>query len=105
MKKNEKIMIGILIFILAIMCGVLFFTKTVQKQNVSANISNQEGKQNLNQEDNNEKLRRIVKVDNKLYYDIEKESEYKMRCRSDGWKNSNKCAREPSTKGKQPVKF
>ncbi|MCI8518899.1 MAG: hypothetical protein HFJ51_01940 [Clostridia bacterium] len=88
MKKNEKILIGILIFILIIMCGVLFLTKTVQKQNVSANISDNEGKQNANGENNNENLGRIVKVDNKLYYDLEKESEHKFRCRSNGWENS-----------------
>lgn len=92
MKKNEKIMIGILVFILTIMCGILFFTKTSQKQNVSGDVSNQGSKQNVNVENNNEKLGRVVKVNGKLYYDLGKESEHTRRCRSNGWKNSFKCS-------------
>lgn len=92
MKKSEKIMIGILVFILAIMCGVLFFIKTSQKQNVSADVSNQGNNQNVSIENDTKELGRVVRVNDKLYYDIGKESEHKLRCRSNGWKNSFKCA-------------
>lgn len=41
MKKNEKIMIGILALILLIMLGILYFSKIETKQNITGNADNQ----------------------------------------------------------------
>lgn len=79
MKKNEKIMIGILALILLIMLGILYFSKIETKQNITGNADNQGNVNKYNIGDETEKIGRIIKVNGKLFYDTgEKSTE--LRC-------------------------
>ncbi len=81
MKKNEKVMISILVLILLVMIGVLVLNKTkINKQDIGANINNPNaGGEVNNVGDNSSGLERIVKVNGTLYYDTgEKSTE--LRC-------------------------
>lgn len=82
MKKNEKIMIGILVGILLVMIGILVLNKTkINKQGIETNINNA----NVDDEVNNlgvdlkEDIGRIIKVNGILYYDTGEKSTA-LRC-------------------------
>ena len=77
MKKNEKIMIGILLLILVIMIGVLIFDKVIiKKQDIGMQEDNPVSSNEVNSP---KELERIVKVNGVLYYDTEKKST-ELRC-------------------------
>lgn len=78
MKKNEKIMIGILVLILLVMTGILILTKIkVKKQDIWIERDNPASSNEVN---NSKELGKIVKVNGKLYYDTGKFSENMPRC-------------------------
>lgn len=80
MKKNEKIMIAFLGSILLIMIGILFFTKTVIKQNVATRVEKQNGKLVEVKQEQIKGNKKIIKVNGTLYYDTGKYSENLPRC-------------------------
>lgn len=74
MKKNEKIMIGILVLILLVMIGVLVLNKTkINKQDIGTNVNNPNAGGEVNNAGENE-IGRIVKVNGTLYYDTGEKS-------------------------------
>lgn len=82
MKKNEKIMIGILVLILLVITAIFALTKIkIRKQDIWAEKNNIANSNQVNNSENNAKeLSRIVKVNGKLYYDTGKISENVPRC-------------------------
>lgn len=81
MKKNEKIMIGILLLILIIMVGILVFSKTYANKIGQGNVENRNGSEVQNKIDETPKeIGRIIKANGKLYYDTGKISEISARC-------------------------
>lgn len=81
MKKNEKIMIGILVLILLVMIGILILNKVkINKQDIWIDKDNPVSSNEVNNSDNESKeLGRIIKVNGTLYYDTgEKSTE--LRC-------------------------
>lgn len=82
MKKNEKIMIGILVLILLVITAIFALTKIkIRKQDIWAEKNNLANSNQVNNSENNAKeLSRIVKVNGKLYYDTGKISENVPRC-------------------------
>lgn len=81
MRKNEKIIIGILAFILVVMVGILVFTKTEVKKVGDTNIDNQSGKPvEVNKDDIPKDLERIINVNGILYYDTGRFCEDMPRC-------------------------
>ena len=78
MKKNEKIMIGILVLILVVIIGILIFNKIkIRKQDIWIEENNPASSNEVN---NSKELGKIVKVNGKLYYDTGKFSENMPRC-------------------------
>ena len=74
MKKNEKIMIGILVLILLVMTAILVLTKIkFRKQDILIGKDNPSSSNEINNlEENPKELGRIIKVNGKLYYDTGK---------------------------------
>lgn len=74
MKKNEKIMIGILVLILLVVTAILVLTKIkVRKQDICIERDNPASSNEINNLENSSKeVGRIVKVNGKLYYDTGK---------------------------------
>ena len=59
MKKNEKVMISILVLILLVMIGVLVLNKTkINKQDIGANINNPNAGGEVNNVGDNSKIGR-----------------------------------------------
>lgn len=82
MKKNEKLMIGILALILVVMIGILIFNKIkIRKQDTWIDKDNPASSNEINNIENNPKeIGKIVKVKGILYYDTGKFSEDIPRC-------------------------
>ena len=82
MKKNEKLMIGILALILVVMIGILIFNKIkIRKQDIWIDKDNPASNNEINNIENSSKeIGRIVKVKGMLYYDTGKFSEDMPRC-------------------------
>lgn len=81
MKKNEKIMIGILVLILLVLIGFYIFREVRMNQNVGATLQNRNVVlSETNQYNDTNKIGRIVKVNGTLYYDTGKVSENVPRC-------------------------
>lgn len=82
MKKNEKIMIGILVLISVVMIGILIFTKIkIRKNDIWIEKDNPISSNEVNNlEDNPKEVGRIIKVKGILYYDTGKFSENVPRC-------------------------
>lgn len=82
MKKNEKVMIGILVLILLGMVAILVLTKIkVRKQDIWIEKDNPTSSNEVNNLENGTKeLGKIVKINGKLYYDTGKFSENTPRC-------------------------
>ena len=76
MKKNEKIVIGILVLILLVLIGFYIFREVRMNQNVGATAKNRNViLAETNQYNGANKIGRIVKVNGTLYYDTGKVSE------------------------------
>lgn len=82
MKKNEKIMIGILVLLLVVMIGILIFNKIkIGKSDILIGKDNPTSSNEVNNLGSTSKeLGRIIKVNGKLYYDTGKFSEDIRRC-------------------------
>lgn len=82
MKKNEKIMIGILVLISVVMIGILILTKVkIRKNDIWIDKDNPASSNEVNNlEDIPKEVGRIVKVRGILYYDTGKFSENIPRC-------------------------
>ncbi|MCI8621897.1 MAG: hypothetical protein HFJ50_09690 [Clostridia bacterium] len=81
MKKNEKIMILVLFLILAIMCVVLFLTKSKQKTPLETGVNSQNSANNeILQEGSKETNVRAIMVNGKVYYDSGKNNNGMLRC-------------------------
>ena len=81
MKKNEKVMIGILVLILLVMVGILVLNKTgINRKDIGASINNPNVDDKVNNigEGSNE-IGRIIKVNGTLYYDTGEKSTA-LRC-------------------------
>ncbi len=81
MKKNEKIMIGILVLILLVMIGILILNKvTINKQDIWIDKDNPVSSHEIDNSDSEPKeLGRIIKVNGILYYDTGEKSTA-LRC-------------------------
>lgn len=80
MKKNEKIMIGILVLILLVMIGILILNKVkINKQDIWIYKDNPVSGKANNLDSTEKEIGRIIKVNGTLYYDTgEKSTE--LRC-------------------------
>lgn len=81
MKKSEKIIIGVLALILAVMIGILIFNKIkIRNQDILIGQDDPASSNQVNNLENSAKeLGRIVKVKSTLYYDTGKKSK-ELRC-------------------------
>ena len=82
MSKSKKIVIGVLIsiFILAIMCVIIFVFNKQKLENIIKTNSNRVTKNSYTINNENSEKTRIIKVNGKLYYDTKKESIITSRC-------------------------
>ncbi len=86
MKKNEKIMICVLLLILLLVVGILAFSQTKMQKNIEADVDNKSSILAANSVNNdiagkdNTPIGRIINVDGMLYYDTGRLSEITLRC-------------------------